>query len=103
MLIISVRAWQFNYALKTSTLRRMSFFEIIGIVVCVFVVLLVLGVLFLVWKLKRAFSDIKEGLADLQMPMALPARIHPIRREKLTWGDEEAVNKLLQPLWRLGF
>ena len=81
----------------------MSFFEIIGIVVCVFVVLLILGVLFLVWKLKRAFSDIKDSLGDLQMPMALPARIHPLRREKLTWADEEAVNKLLQPLWRLGF
>lgn len=80
-----------------------EFFAIVGIFVCVIVVVILLGGLFVIWKVRRAFSGLVNQISDMQMPMALPARIHAQRRENLTWNDEEAVNKLLQPLWKLGF
>ncbi len=80
-----------------------EFFAIIGIFVCMIVIILLLCGLFVIWKVRRAFSGLADQLSDMQMPLAMPARIHAQRRENLTWNNEEIVNKLLQPLWKLGF
>lgn len=81
----------------------MTFFTILGIVVCVLVVLMILAGFYVVWKIKRTLLSLKEQLGDMPMAMAVPARVHLQRREKLQWNDEEAANRHLQPLWRLGF
>lgn len=80
-----------------------EFFAFVGIFVCILVALIVPVILFVVWKVRRTFSRLAERISGIEMPMALPARIHAQRREKLSWSDEEAANKLLQPLWKFGF
>ena len=80
-----------------------EFFAIVGIFVCIIVIILLLGGLFVIWKVRRAFSGLADQLSDMQMPMAMPARIHAQRRENFAWNNEDVVNKLLQPLWKLGF
>jgi hypothetical protein len=94
-------------ALKTAKLLHYavmnSFFAIIGITVCILGLLILLGILFVVWKVRKAVSGFAEQISEMQMPIALPARIHAQRREKLVWDDEGTANELLQPLWKLGF
>ena len=79
-----------------------KFFTIVGMIVCALLVLLLLLILVLIWRVRRGLREL-SGLAEGGLSLATPARIHLRRREKITWNDEAAVNRLLQHLWPLGF
>ena len=83
----------------------MTFFAIVGIVVCVMVTLFMLTIFLVVWKVRRSFRQLAD-MVENGLPitsLATPARVHLQPREKITWLDEEKANALLQGLWRLGF
>jgi hypothetical protein len=78
-------------------------FTIVGMFACVLLAVALLAMLIFVLKLRSALRGAATELNNLNLQMAVPARVHLQRREKLHWLDEDAANRHLQPLWRLGF
>ena len=74
------------------------FFQIVGVLFCLFVLLVVGGILFVRYKLRQALQSLASAA-----PVGTPPRIHLDRLITPEWKDASATTALVDPLRGIGF
>jgi len=83
-----------------------TFLKILGVVFLVLVVTVVVGILWIRYKIRKLFGGLAEaldGFADGGMVGPMPPRLHLRRRDSVEWEDRGTVESLVADLSERGF